>query len=187
MPEAISHDGKYKVEWVFIGEGWNGDYDDTDPDDTALMRFDTYQHSKAVCDECGSEGGRHLGTCYHSNCDEDDFGLHGCGEWAEFEDGSYCTQTPYDTPDGVLVALAQLMVDRIADHPTRRTCEEMSWASPKWLHDPELDGPEAATPDHRWTVTASRCQNCGQVLQKGPKEWWHQDNGQNLCVPLEDR
>lgn len=178
MPEAISRDGKYKVEWVFIGEGWNGDYDDTNPDDTALMRFDTYQ---LRTDYCVDE--RHESPC-KLPCDacSDE-----CDLWVEFEDGSYCTQTPYDTPDGVLVALAQLMADKIADHPTRRTCEEMSWASPQWLHDPELDGPEAATPAHRWTVTTSRCENCGQVLEKGAKEWWHQDTGQNLCVPLAER
>lgn len=29
-----------KVEWVELGEGWNGDYDENDPNDVELLRFD---------------------------------------------------------------------------------------------------------------------------------------------------
>jgi hypothetical protein len=29
-----------KIEWVDLGEGWNGDWDPDDPDDTSLLRFD---------------------------------------------------------------------------------------------------------------------------------------------------
>jgi len=35
--------GEYKVEWVDIGEGWDGDYNPNNPDDTPLLRFDTYR------------------------------------------------------------------------------------------------------------------------------------------------
>lgn len=31
-----------KVEWVELGEGWNGDYDSDDPEDEELLRFDVY-------------------------------------------------------------------------------------------------------------------------------------------------
>ena len=41
MTEVIR--GDRKVEWVDIGEGWNGDYDPDDPDDTALLRFDVLE------------------------------------------------------------------------------------------------------------------------------------------------
>lgn len=29
-----------KVEWVNLGEGWDGDYDESDPNDVNLLRFD---------------------------------------------------------------------------------------------------------------------------------------------------
>lgn len=31
------------VEWVDLGEGWNGDYDPSDAGDAPLLRFDTYR------------------------------------------------------------------------------------------------------------------------------------------------
>ena len=31
------------------------------------------------CPECGLKGGRHEGSCYHSDCDQDDWAVHGCG------------------------------------------------------------------------------------------------------------
>lgn len=40
IPEIALIDGKYKVEWVNLGEGKDGDYDPNDPDDVALLRFD---------------------------------------------------------------------------------------------------------------------------------------------------
>ena len=35
--------GNYKAEWVDLGEGRDGDYDPDDPNDVALLRFDTYR------------------------------------------------------------------------------------------------------------------------------------------------
>lgn len=32
-----------KVTFSHIGEGWNGDYNPNDPDDTPLLRFDIYE------------------------------------------------------------------------------------------------------------------------------------------------
>ena len=32
-----------------------------------------------VCDECGEPDGYHTKDCYHSDCDEDDWNVHGCG------------------------------------------------------------------------------------------------------------
>ena len=39
-PEMALIDGRYKVEWVNLGEGKDGDYDSNNPDDIALLRFD---------------------------------------------------------------------------------------------------------------------------------------------------
>lgn len=36
---ATNDDGTVKVEWDYIGEGWYGDFDPTDPTDEPLLRF----------------------------------------------------------------------------------------------------------------------------------------------------
>jgi len=35
--------GNYKAQWSDIGEGMDGDYNPDNPDDVALLRFDTYE------------------------------------------------------------------------------------------------------------------------------------------------
>lgn len=32
----------YRVDWCFLDEGWNGMYDENNPDDEPLLRFDCY-------------------------------------------------------------------------------------------------------------------------------------------------
>lgn len=102
MTEAISADGKIKVEWVDLGEGVSGDYNPDDPEDEPLLRFDTYQRDET-------------------------------GEWVEFEDGSYCTNTRCDESEETLQKLVQFLADRIADDPHRKTAERLSWIDPSWL------------------------------------------------------
>ena len=36
-------DDDLKAEWAYIGEGYNGDYNPSDPDDEELLRFYMYQ------------------------------------------------------------------------------------------------------------------------------------------------
>ena len=36
--------GTVRVDWVNLGEGIQGEYDEDDPDDVNLMRFDVYRH-----------------------------------------------------------------------------------------------------------------------------------------------
>lgn len=38
---AFTH-GRYRLEWVYIGEGMDGEYDCTNPDDKPLLRADLY-------------------------------------------------------------------------------------------------------------------------------------------------
>ena len=33
----------YRADWTFLGEGLSGDYDESDPDDEPLLRFDCYK------------------------------------------------------------------------------------------------------------------------------------------------
>lgn len=42
MTEGISDDGRVKVEWVDLGEGFSGDYNPDDPTDKPLLRYDAY-------------------------------------------------------------------------------------------------------------------------------------------------
>lgn len=53
-----SDDGNIKVEWEYIGEGWYGDFDPTDPTDEPLLRFSVqtleegeweYAHDASYC------------------------------------------------------------------------------------------------------------------------------------------
>lgn len=49
-PELTLIDGKYKVEWVNLGEGKDGDYNPDDPEDVALLRFDISYNGELVQD-----------------------------------------------------------------------------------------------------------------------------------------
>ena len=50
VPEIALVDGKYKVEWVNLGEGKNGEYESKDPNDVALLRFDISFNGEVVPD-----------------------------------------------------------------------------------------------------------------------------------------
>lgn len=41
FPSFISD--RYMAEWVYLGEGKNGEFNPADPDDLPLLRFDTYE------------------------------------------------------------------------------------------------------------------------------------------------
>ena len=60
--------GDVEVSFCFLNEGWEGDYDPTDPDDVPLLRFDVSKWDK------------------------------NCNEWSAVEDASYCTQLSVTTP-----------------------------------------------------------------------------------------
>lgn len=117
---AVSKNGMVKVEWVDLGEGKCGDYDPTDPDDVALLRWDAYvKWTGTPMDEIrGLEP-------------EFDTG------WAYCDHSSFCTLTEAGTDEVVLFDLAQLIADELADNLDNggwKSCaEEMSYAHPGWL------------------------------------------------------
>ena len=47
MPEELHHyevtDGYWRIVAEYIGEGYSGDYDEEDPDDAPLMRYDFFR------------------------------------------------------------------------------------------------------------------------------------------------
>lgn len=46
----MARKGQVEVVLEYIGEGYNGDYDDTDPSDRQLLRFDVYLNGEPVDD-----------------------------------------------------------------------------------------------------------------------------------------
>ena len=55
-----------KVCWVNIGEGYNGDYDENDPEDENLLRYDVY-----VLDEGNWEAVDDASYCTYVSADTD--------------------------------------------------------------------------------------------------------------------
>jgi hypothetical protein len=49
-PELALIDGRYKVEWINLGEGRDGDYDPNDSSDIELLRFDIYFDGELIQD-----------------------------------------------------------------------------------------------------------------------------------------
>ena len=88
-----------KVEWVNLNEGYNGDFDPSDPEDTNLLRFDV------------------------SYFDED------LKDWQAIDDASYCTCMPAETPESILKRALEIIMDRIegkSHSSISKACEHLS-------------------------------------------------------------
>ena len=118
---AVSDDGMVKVEWVDLGEGYYGDFDDDDPTDEPLLRFDAYVRWTGT----DADERRSLEWIWDDP------------EWGIKSDGSYCTNVPTVTDDETLEMLAGVIANRLAESLDnggwKRTAESMSWATPAWL------------------------------------------------------
>jgi len=106
MDELI--EGKCRVSWTELGEGWQGDYNPDDPDDVELLRFDI------------------------------DFFSDDIGEWECVDGGSYCTQVPVTaTPEererGLRIIMDYVKDKVEGDSSIRRVS---AWLS--WMHIGEL-------------------------------------------------
>ena len=104
----VNKSGNVKVEWVNLGEGLSGDYDETDPEDLNLLRFDVYLLNRDT------------------------------GEWEDPGNASYCTQMPADTSPEVLVKALQRIMDEVESpledgSSYKRILEELSWMEPSWF------------------------------------------------------
>jgi hypothetical protein len=91
-----------RLAWEYIGEGWNGDHDEEDPDDTPLLRFSIE---------------------WRENADSD---------WDGLEDASYCTGLPIDTDANTLREYADNIIDSLSSTKERpigykRALELWSW------------------------------------------------------------
>jgi len=112
--------GDRKVEWVDLGEGWDGDYDPSNPEDVALLRFDVLQL---------------VDVFDNPNADPVE------ERWEPIDDASYCTQMPADSSDDILRRAAAIIMDATYGKSNiKKICEELSWISPGWCVEPQLNG-----------------------------------------------
>jgi hypothetical protein len=101
-----------RLVWEDIGEGWSGDYNDEDPDDTPLLRFSIDWRENANSD------------------------------WEGLDDASYCTGLPIDTDADTLCEYAESIIASLSstkEKPTgyKRTLERWSWLGIEDLNLPQ--------------------------------------------------
>lgn len=98
--------GKVRVSIGWIGEGNSGDYNENDPDDVPLLRFDAYDLT----------------------AHEDTTKCTGFYDCCRGHDSSYCTQLPATLPKPVLESVCHEIAEAIADEENwKRRLEELSW------------------------------------------------------------
>jgi len=52
MPDPTFSHGRYRLEWVHVGEGYDGEYNPDNPLDKPLLRADLYADDEML--DCGS-------------------------------------------------------------------------------------------------------------------------------------
>jgi hypothetical protein len=102
--------GNKRVTWEWIGEGWSGDHDETDPDDTPLLRFSCSEFVRSMENRpAGFEK-----------------------EWQALDDASYCTRMPVTSNIADLVRGAAIILEAIEqDRSFKKRLEELSWLCPE--------------------------------------------------------
>ena len=94
--------GEVKVTIGYYDEGWCGDYDEDDPDDTPLLRFDAYDL-------------REYDNAYDSR---------------SWQDASFCTQIVGATPLPLLDSFCQALAEELEGRSEwKHLLEEWSWTS----------------------------------------------------------
>jgi hypothetical protein len=122
--------GRVRVDWDELGEGWHGDYNPDDPEDTELLRFSVYRFD-------GDDA-----LLAHANADPEFatmLAVEGRG-WMECDDASYCTSVPVDTSLDVRQQLLETLMHEFyrpvtEGYSVKKLGEQLSWI------DPVLDRP----------------------------------------------
>jgi hypothetical protein len=113
--------GDVCVSWVELGEGYNGDYDEEDPEDVELLRFDVLVRGPLI-ELHGLESERAY------------------GEWANARDSSYCTLFPVEsTPEqrerGLHIIMDRIYAPLMMGLSIKKVCQELSWIEPAWIKE----------------------------------------------------
>jgi hypothetical protein len=98
---------RVKVEWVRLGEGYWGDYDENNPNDTELLRFDV---------SWMDEGGEWIDPGDVSYC-------------TLFP----ASATPEQMQKGLEILMNAFYDPMMDGYPCKKLGEEMSWISLEWL------------------------------------------------------
>lgn len=104
--EYATSQNRYRLEWVYLGEGYDLDYDPDDPSDEPLLRFDVYVWNKDA------------------------------GDWdGHIDDASYCTMNNVKTSADDLIMMGHSILMDFADawdagSSGKRTLERWSWVTP---------------------------------------------------------
>lgn len=103
-------DPNMMLTWEWLDEGYNGEYDENDPDDVPLLRFTIYTREQHP-----TEGD--------------------VGDWEQAEDCSYCTENPIDTDAVYLDDMAREILNEyrrcvLADASPKKAMERCSWITP---------------------------------------------------------
>lgn len=106
------------VEWVELGEGLCGEYNENDPDDVELLRFYVQRWYEP------GEGNWSSGTVTEAG-------------FYDMDDASYCTNFPVKSTDeerkvGLQVLMSRLFDRASRDESVKKICEELSWIDTGW-------------------------------------------------------
>jgi len=109
-------------EWVELGEGKFGDYDEDNPDDVELLRFDFFIDID-------------LAEKLWIAVEEEDAVL------GRPQDCSYCTSVPVSATDEQRYEMLILLMDGLENYMVqglspKKACEKLSWANLDWLDPP---------------------------------------------------
>ena len=107
-----------KVTFEYIGEGWCGDYNPEDSEDTPLLRFNVFAH-ESLKNPFSEESPVKDGYGY-------------------MLDSSYCTGMPINTPKEIIDMALRSIMDEICDdvrigRSIKKKCEMLSWLKPSYF------------------------------------------------------
>jgi hypothetical protein len=131
--------GRVRVEWVELGEGWNGYYQEDDPDDEELLRFDVSWWLPDTDDPENIDPSNEnaFGDWSDPNDEPRTFDPL-TGSWSDPGDASYCTRFPAKATDEQRRQGLQILMNAVYDpltsgYPIKKLCEELSWIGLDWL------------------------------------------------------
>jgi len=104
--ELINNNETVKVSWCNLGEGWNGDYNEDDPDDENLLRFDVDI----------KQDGEWFAVDDASYCTQ------------------IPVTTDHETLKKLLeYIMAEIEEPLQSEHSIKKICEKLSWIEPAWI------------------------------------------------------
>lgn len=144
MNELYNAPRTVKIAWYAAGEGYYGDYDEEDPTDRELLRFDLYvlRHVETGAVPDGDES--YLIYPQKNIGDLSSYEVVGVPDseraqygWDNIE--SYCTLVPVSASAAEREALLKILMNKLEDaalsNQGKHPAEEASWISLSWIKD----------------------------------------------------